>query len=154
MFVPGRRPEGKNFAISIKPGLKAFEKEQLSTFVFRPAGGRTNAWVAELSDKHPELTMKWKSPQSVKSVILWFDTDFDHAMESCLMGHPEDVMPFCVQAYKIMDENGKVLYETSENHHSRNEIKFEKAVSTSVLTIQFSRKSENVPVSLFGLQVV
>jgi hypothetical protein len=153
LFVPNRRPEGKNFAISIKPGLKAFETEQLRTFVFRPGGNRTNAWVAELSDKHPLLTMKWDSPQTIKSVVLWFDTDFDHAMESCLMGHPEDVMPFCVQAYKIMDESGSLLYETSENHHSRNEIRFEKAVRTSVLTFRFSRKFENIPVSLLGIQV-
>jgi hypothetical protein len=152
-FAPGRRPDGKNFAMKVNPGLKAFEAEQLRTFVYRPAGGKTNAWVSALSDEYPELQVKWDSPQLVKSVVLWFDTDFDHAMESCLMGHPENEMPFCVQSYKIIDDQGNTIHETTKNHHSRNEIRFEKGVQTSALTLRFDRKLENVPVSLFGLQV-
>jgi hypothetical protein len=139
--------------MKVNPGLKAFEAEQLRTFVYRPAGGKTNAWVSALSDEHPVLQVKWDSPQLVKSVVLWFDTDFDHAMESCLMGHPENEMPFCVQSYKIVDDQGNTIHETTDNHHSRNIIRFEKGVQTSALTVRFDRKLENVPVSLFGLQV-
>ena len=152
-YSPDRRPQGKNFALKITPGLKAFDVEQLRTFTFRPAGNNTNAWVASLKEEKPVLNLKWEKPQSINSVVLWFDTDFDHPMESCLMGHPENIMPFCVQEYKILNDKGQLIYETAENHNSRNEIRFEKVVQTSALTVQFNRKHENVPISLFGLQV-
>ena len=152
-YSPERRPEGKNFALKINPGLKAYGVEQLSTFTFRPAASRSNAWVAALTEEHPVLNLKWEKPQSVNSVVLWFDTDFDHPMESCLMGHPENIMPFCVQEYKILDDKEQVIYETTGNHSSRNEIRFEKPIQTSALSVRFSRKQLNVPVSLFGFQV-
>jgi len=151
-FTPERRPGGKNFAMKISPALKAFEADQLRTFIFRPAANKTNSWVAALSEKNPVLAIKWDKPQSIGSIILWFDTDFDHPMESCLMGHPEDIMPFCIQQYKIMDDKGQIIYETSNNHLSRNEIRFGNPVKTSVLTLQFEQISENTPVSLFGIQ--
>jgi hypothetical protein len=151
-YPPERRPGGKNFALKVEPALKTFDAEQLKTFVFRPDGTSANAWVAALTDKNPSLKMEWDKPQLISSAILWFDTDFDHAMESCLMGHPENTMPFCVQEFKILDDRGQVVYETTENHHSRHEIKFEKPVQTSALAVQLYRKHENVPVSLFGIQ--
>jgi hypothetical protein len=152
-YSPERRPEGKNFALKINPGLKAYGVEELRTFTFRPAGNHTNAWVAALTEEHPVLNLKWEKPQSVNSVVLWFDTDFDHPMESCLMGHPENVMPFCVQEYQILDDKEQVIYETKVNHSSRNEIRFEKPLKTSELSVRFSRKLLNVPISLFGFQV-
>lgn len=151
-YPPERRPGGKNFVLKTGSALKTFDAEQLKTFVFRPDGIKTNAWVAALTEKNPSLKIEWEERQSIGSVVLWFDTDFDHAMESCLMGHPENTMPFCVQEYKILDDRGQVVYETAENHHSRPEIKFEEPVQTSTLTVQLYRKHENVPVSLFGIQ--
>ena len=38
-----------------------------------------------------------------------FDTDFDHPMESVLMGHPERDMPFCIKRYRITAD-GRALY--------------------------------------------
>jgi hypothetical protein len=58
-----------------------------------------------------------------------------------------------VQEYKILDDKDRVIYETTRNHSSRNEIRFEKPVDTSELSVRFSRKQLNVPVSLFGFQV-
>ncbi|MDR2037609.1 MAG: FAD-dependent oxidoreductase [Bacteroidales bacterium] len=153
MYTPGRRPGGKNIAMKFDPALKVFGTEQLKTGIFRPGSGAANSWIAPLNDKQPFIICEWKQVQSIRSMILWFDTDFDHPMESCLMGHPEDVIPFCVQKYNIVDDKGTVIYEKSDNHHSRNEIKFEKPVQTKSLTVQFHRSHENVPVSLFGLQI-
>jgi hypothetical protein len=89
----------------------------------------------------------------IKKIILWFDTDYDHPMESVLMGHPENVMPFCVQQYQIFDDKKNVVYAISNNRHSRNEITLETPLQTSSLTVQLTRAHENVPVSLFGIQV-
>jgi len=33
----------------------------------------------------------------INRIILNFDTDFDHPMESVQMGHPENRVPFCVK---------------------------------------------------------
>lgn len=151
-YTPERRPGGKNFALKIAPVIKAFEALQLRSFVFRPDGKVTNAWVAATADKNPSLKTEWDEPQQITSVIIWLDTDFDHPMESCLMGHPENKMPFCIQKYSITDDKGQVIYETSENHHSRNEISFGRTIETSSLTVQLYRKYDNVPASLFGIQ--
>jgi hypothetical protein len=51
------------------------------------------------------------------------------------------------------DAAGHTLYETSDNHHSRNEIRLEKPVLTSSLTLECYRAHEKVPISVFGIQV-
>ena len=38
-------------------------------------------------------------------IELVFDTDYDHPMESVLLGHPERVMPFCVARVVVRDGN-------------------------------------------------
>lgn len=152
-FIPQRRPGGKNLAMKISPALKSFSSNQLSTGVFRPGNEMVNAWVAPLENKMAQVTCEWKQPQSINKIILWFDPDYDHAMESCLMGHPEDTMPFCVQQYMVLDDRGNVLYETSKNHHARNEIVLDKTVQTSKLVVKLYQKMETIPISLFGMQV-
>ncbi|MDR2140156.1 MAG: FAD-dependent oxidoreductase [Tannerella sp.] len=152
-YVPERRPGGKNIALKISPALCCFTTEQLRSGVFRPANGTVNAWVAPLACATARLTCKWEQPREIREIVLWFDSDFDHAMESCLMGHPEDIMPFCVQHYKLTDDSGHTLYEVTDNHHSRNRIRLEKPVLVSSLILECYRAHENVPVSVFGIQV-
>ena len=151
-YTPERRPGGKNLAMKITPSLKSFDIEQLRTGIFRPGSGTVNAWLAPLDDAAPSVKCEWKQPQTIRKIILWYDSDFDNSMESIQRGHPENVMPFCVQQYKVLNDRGQVIYETSENHHSRNEICLEQPVQTTSLTIQLYRTHKNVPVSLFGIQ--
>ena len=152
MYSPERRPGGKNPAVKFKPAIQSFEVDQLRTGLFRPAAGASNAWVAPLNDSQPFVKCEWKQAQTIRTVIVWFDTDFDHPMESCLMGHPEDVMPFCVQQFKIVDDKNRVVFETSDNRQSRHEIRLDSPLQTMSLTVQLKRANENVPVSLFGIQ--
>ena len=152
-FTPERRPGGMNLAMICKPALKSYGTEQLRTGLFRPAAGASNSWVAPLNDSKPTIKCEWKQPQTIRTIILWFDSDYDHPMESCLMGHPEDIGPFCVQHYKITDDQGRTVYEVSDNRHSRNEIRLETPFQTSSLTVQLTRTHNHVPVSLFGIQV-
>ena len=153
MYPPERRPEGKNLAMKFIPALKPFEADQLRSGLFRPAAGLTNAWVAPINDAAPMLKCEWKQPQTIRNIILWFDTDFDHPMESCLMGHPEDIMPFCVQQYKIVDDKDRILFETKDNRSSRNEIKLDKPLLTNSITIHLTRENKMTPVSIFGIQI-
>ena len=151
-FTPLRRPGGKNFAFQASSPLKSFDVSQLQTGVFRPASGSVNAWVAPLSAEKALVECKWKQSQKISKIVLWFDSDYDHPMESCLMGHPEDIMPFCVARYAIRNDRGEVIFETTDNHHSRNEITLEQPIHTSKLTIELYQKEKNVPISLFGVQ--
>lgn len=152
-YTPERRPGGKNLAFKIIPGLDCFGLSQLQSGVFRPANGSVNAWIAPLSCKTAQLTCHWKSLQTIRQIILWFDLDYDHAMESCLMGHPENIMPFCIQHYKIKDETGHVIYEKMDNHQAKNEICLPNEVRTSSLVVELYQNEPNIPISLFGIQV-
>jgi hypothetical protein len=151
-WCPARRPGGHNLAMRIAPGLPAFGAENLRNGVMRPTH-LPNAWVADPQDSQPQLTLRWDEPQSLRRVVLHWDTDFDHPMESALMGHPESVMPFCVQHYHLLDEQGKTLYEQPDNHQSRNEIYWDTPAVTQQLTLTLHHPSPHVPAALLGLRV-
>lgn len=149
-WIPQRRPNGENLAFSISPALELYPDENLCNGFVRPYLC-TNAWAAELNDTQPAVTLEWDAPKEINSIKLFFDTDYDHAMESSLMGHPESVMPFCARSYKISDQNGKVVYETTANHQTINTIVLSESIHTNKLTIAFEQMSSNVPVSLFEI---
>ncbi len=84
-------------------------------------------------------------------VTLYFDTDFDHALESSLYDHPERTMPFCVSDYEVYADGDRLLKAVSNNYQSRNELLLDEPVTTKTLRLRLKRKSAQVPVSLFGL---
>lgn len=149
-WIPQRRPQGHNLAFSIKPALDIYNKENLCNGFVRPYLG-TNAWAADLDDDQPKITMKWKELQSIQSIKLFFDTDYDHAMESSLFGHPESVMPFCVRQFKIKDQQGKVIFEKFDNHQTIVSVLLSETIKTNELTIEFDSYDKNIPVSLFEI---
>lgn len=149
-WIPQRRPNGQNLAFSISPALELYNKENLCNGFVRPYLG-TNAWAASLDDSQPKITFEWESEKEINSIKLFFDTDYDHAMESSLMGHPESVMPFCARSYKILDQNGIVLYETTENHQTINTITLPQSIKTTALTVEFAPAENDIPVSVFEI---
>lgn len=149
-WVPERRPNGHNLGMGLRQPLKAFTKSNLSNGVFRPTV-MPNAWVTSLSDKQPRLMLKWNEPKVIHEVRLFFDTDYDHPMESTLMGHPESEIPFCVKSYRIRDGKGDILYLEDSNHQTVNRVIFEPAVSIRELVIELDHPGESIPAALFGL---
>jgi hypothetical protein len=149
-WIPQRRPKGHNMAFSIVPALEIYENKNLHNGFVRPYLG-TNAWAADFDDAKPKVRINWDTVQTIKSIKLFFDTDYDHAMESSLYGHPESVMPFCVSSYKILDENKTVIFSETENHQTINHIKLTKALKTKALIIEFEASNKNIPVSLFEI---
>ena len=115
--------------------------------------GKTNAWVAAMDDETPEVKLKWETPVDLKTIKLFFDCDFDHALETTLMGHPEEVIPFVVADYRIKDGSGNILKEVTGNYQAINTIELEKVTRTDSLTFEFAKKEENIPVSLFKISV-
>lgn len=147
-WCPRRRPAGRNIAMEISPALEPYSPRFLTNGFTRPYL-KTNAWVADPTDKIPTVNIKWERPQRISSVTLFFDTDMDHPMESSLMGHPEDVIPFCIKEYKIFDENGCLIHAEDANHQTINRIKLKEPVETSLLRIEMNRRLPHVPASLF-----
>lgn len=149
-WIPQRRPNGQNFALTISPAIELYSKENITNGFVRPYLG-TNAWAANLDDSNPKITFEWAAEKEISSIKLFFDTDYDHAMESSLMGHPESVMPFCAQNYSITDQNGNMVYETKANHQTINSIVLANAIKTNKLTIEFDNSDRDIPVSVFEI---
>jgi len=149
-WCPQRRPDGHNIALSFDPPLKKFTAENLKNGLYRPVL-QPNAWVASLEDKNPSVTLSWDIEQEIHTLQLFFDTDLDHPMESVLMGHPEDVMPFCVRNVIIKDEQGRIIFSKESNYQTRLTVKFEKTVYTKQLSLFLEHPGDKTPAALFGI---
>ncbi len=149
-WVPDRRPSGHNLAFILGQSLPVFGKENIRNGWFRPTI-QPNAWIASLQDPQPELILKWNKKQTVKELRFYFDTDFDHPMESTLMGHPESEIPFCVKAFRVRDAEGNLLFEEKDNHQTIVRARFETPVETEKLTLEFDHPSADIPASVFGV---
>ncbi len=146
-----RRPGGKNFALQLEPSLDVFGVGNLVNGIVRPTR-QPNAWVAAFNDKQPSVTLQWSEPRTIGRIELVFDTDYDHPMESVLMGHPENVMPCCVQQFKIEDSSGHVLAECADNHQSRRMIRLEPPVTTNRLILTMHAPNPRTPAALYELR--
>lgn len=152
VYSPKRRPQGQNFAMRLDPPLAIFGAAHVTHGVFRPTH-QPNAWVASPSDPTPRLTLSWLTPQSMRRIDLFFDVDFDHAVESVLIQHPERAMPFCVKRYRLVTGDGRVLHECAENHQARNAITLPEPVNTSQLHVEILEMNDgNVPPAVFGVR--
>lgn len=150
-WCPQRRPNGQNLAITITKPQHVFGAENLINGIDRPVT-QPNAWVAELNDHQPSIKLSWDRAQAIKKIDLWFDSDFDHPMESVLMTHPENVMPFCVQNYVIKNDAGEIIFEQKNNYQTRNQVTFEEEIVTKHLTVELQHPSGKIPAALFAVR--
>jgi hypothetical protein len=150
-WVPERRPKGNNLAFEMDQSLRPFSKENIRNGIFRPTT-QPNAWVASLEDLNPAINLQWSQKQEISEVQIYFDTDFDHPMESTLMGHPESEIPFCAKSFKIKDDAGSVIYHQRENHQTIQKIQFPSPIRTQKLTFEFEKRVDSVPLSVFGIR--
>ena len=149
-WCPQRRPSGQNLAMKFAACLPGFSAGNIRNGLARP-GLSPNAWVADFKDKRPSLTIKWDQPKNIRTIQLSFDTDFDHPMESVLIHHPENLMPFCVRNYRIYDDKGKMIFEKKANYLSRNKIVLDEPLLTSSLTIEAEHPSGLTPAAIFEI---
>ncbi|ARV16566.1 FAD-dependent oxidoreductase [Polaribacter sp. SA4-12] len=149
-WIPQRRPEGQNIAMEISPAIEAFDSSNIGNGYVRP-WGTVNAWSASLEDKKPSLKIEWDSEKELSEIKLFLDPDYDHPLESTLMGHPEEVAPFCVRKYTIKDLNGTVLVQKEGNYQTINTWKFDSKIITKGIIIEVEHPSENVPASIFEI---
>ncbi|MFC3122500.1 FAD-dependent oxidoreductase [Agaribacter flavus] len=151
-WTPERRPKGENLALRFSPSLDGFGVSNLGNGYLRP-WLKSNVWVAEYEDRSPKLTIWWDEMVSIEEIILYFDTDYDHALETVLMQHPENRMPFCVSNYSITTDSGLLLARVENNYQTVNKVKLDSKVSCNKLTIEFEHPSDTVPAALFEIHI-
>lgn len=149
-WCPDRRPKGNNIAMRFYPGIDTFAPINCINGYIRPTT-MTNAWVASMDDKSPTIEYTWDTLQTINRLHLYFDTDYDHAMESVQLEHPENVMPFCVRTYQIIDKEGVVLFEKKDNHQTINVIDLN--VQTDCIKIKLEQPLPYVPAALFQIYI-
>jgi hypothetical protein len=117
-WLPKRRPEGKNLAVKFEPAIDFFGPENVLSGPARPTH-LPNAWVADPTDPAPELWLDWQETVSIAHITLEFDPDWDHPMESVLMTHPEEVVPFLVKDFDLVDSDGNILHRERGHRSAR-----------------------------------
>jgi len=151
-WLPQRRPAGKNLAMRIDPPLDIFRVANVLNGHQRPVS-HPNAWVADPADPAPRLRLQWPEARTISSLVFYFDTDFDHPMETVLLTHPETVTPFCVRDLSISDgRTGKQLALLKDNHQTIRTIRFEQSAVTDVLDIELTPPGNGVPAALFEVR--
>jgi hypothetical protein len=143
-WLPDRRPAARNFAITIEPPLAGFEPNNVINGFSRP-WQRSNVWMPAPGDERPTLWLTWEEPQTLEQIEIVFDTDYDHPMESVLMGHPERVMPGCVTAFEVRGEDGELLARVEENHQTRARVKLAQPVTTRRLSLVILHHGQALP---------
>lgn len=149
-WCPDRRPAGENLAMKIAPAISCFGETNLVNGFIRPTV-RPNAWVASMGDSRQSVEIQWNEKQEMSSLRFYFDTDYDHPMETVQFGHPENVMPFCVRNLKIYDRSGNMLAAVDDNHRTIADVEFKEKLSEDYLRIEFENLQKDVPVSVFGI---
>ncbi len=149
-WLPKRRPAGGNLAMKIEPPIELFEPENVLCGPSRPTAS-VNAWVADPSDVQPSLKLKWPQPVTIRRVMIEFDPDWDHPMESVLMTHPEEVVPFMVRDFDLLDGNGDTLAEVRDHHGARFELRTAEPLVTSGLTLRILA-THGTPAAVFRIR--
>jgi hypothetical protein len=151
-WLPQRRPGGRNLAMTLDPPLDVFAPANVARGPARPTR-MPNAWVADPADPQPELTLGWHAPVRIGRVILEFDPDWDHGMESVLITHPEEVVPFMARDFDLLDEAGRVLAEIRDHHSARFEQRFTDGVEISRLILRVLA-THGAPAAAYRMRVL
>ena len=151
-WLPSRRPAPQNLAFRLNKVLKPYRVSNLVNGLCRPTV-RTNAWVADLSDSNPHISLNWDREIQIERLVLFFDSDSDHPLESTLRVHPERVVPHTVRNYKIINADGNLIAERLGNYQAVNEIILDKTIKTNAIKIYVEHPAAHVPAALFEVQV-
>jgi len=151
-WLPQRRPEGRNLAMTITPPLQSFGAQNVLQGPARPVES-VNAWVADPADPKPEITLAWPKPVRFRRVIIEFDPDWDHSMETVLMTHAEEVVPFMVRDFDLLDGAGQPLAEVREHHSAHFDCRLPEPIESDRLTLRI-HATHGAPASVFRIRVL
>lgn len=101
----------------------------------------------------PRLDIEWGSKQRLQQLDIFFDADYDHALESVLMRHADSVSPYCVKAFRVLDDAGSELARSDDWHHGRWTCRFETCVETTRISIEIlSMNDRNALASVYQVR--
>lgn len=149
-WCPRRIPQDSNIALRLDSPLEGFGSENLRVPVFRPVDS-PNCWSADWDDASPWVELSWDGQHRISGLRLFFDPDYDQALESVQMGHHSNVSAHTVRRFRVEDAEGNVLAAVEGNHNAVCDLSFGEPVLTDRLVIRFERPGESTPVSVFGL---
>lgn len=152
-WTPRRSPDNHLIAMRDVQGLAAYTIENVRNGFTRPWIS-TNAWVAASDDAKPKIQIRWDRPMKIGGLRVHLDTDFDHALESSLMLHPEDRIQFCVEQFEVKDSLGNVLFSIDDNHQTIVDALFESEISTDELILEFLPNVGYSPTSVFEISAL
>lgn len=94
----------------------------------------------------------------MKELVVHFDTDYDHALESVLRGHPEHNIPFCVKKWRLIDlsdDGEQEMFIEDDNYQSRRTASIDppRRVSKIGLEILEVNGDENVQGGIFEVRI-
>jgi hypothetical protein len=150
-WLPKRRPGGKNLALTVAPPLDGFAPANVQRGPSRPTTA-PNAWVADPQDSDPTLVLEWTQPVEVRRILIEFDPDWDHPMESVLMTHPEETVPFLVRDFDLCDDKGNLLAAVRDNHSARCDLVLESARSVAQIRLRVLA-THGTPAAVFRVRV-
>ncbi|MFT4550610.1 MAG: hypothetical protein ACI9MB_004589, partial [Verrucomicrobiales bacterium] len=151
-WLPKRRPEGRNLAITVDPPVSMFRPENVLTGPSRPVEA-PNAWVAASDDPQPELILSWERPVTMNRLIIELDADWDHPMESVLMTHPEEVVPFLIRDFDIIDSEKRTVCKVRNHRSGRYELHLEKPLTTNRLVLRILG-TWGMPAAVFRIRCI
>ena len=150
-WCPERRPQAANLALEFENSMNVFSVEKMKNACKRPYIS-SNAWVADPLDSAPAMQLRWDTVRTIQEITLFFDADFDHAMEPIQFQHPENVVPQCVRSVIVSDADGNILYSTGDNHSAVCRIVLDEPVMTDALNVSL-RHTQYAPASMFHITV-
>jgi hypothetical protein len=150
-WLPKRRPDGLNLAMTFDPPIDQFGPANVTRGPSRPVDA-PNAWVADPADSQPELRLDWDAPFMLGRVRIEFDPDWDHPMESVLMTHPEEVVPFMVRDFDLLDDSGTVVHSVRDHHGAIHEWRPENPILSKRLTLRVLA-THGAPAAVFRVRV-
>lgn len=150
-WCPERRPHGHNVALRLASEIGLFAAENSRNGLQRPVS-QPNAWVADLTDPNPTLTLSWPQKRRISRVELVFDSDLDHPLESVIMVHPETASPFCVREYVLCNDRQERVFHQPDNHQTRNTIRFDTPLDTNSLTLHVKAMNGRAPAAVMEIR--
>lgn len=149
-WTPQRRPDGQNIAMQIQPAIRQFGPQNLNNGKVRPEI-KANVYVAGLQAESSTIDIYWPVKKAVREIVLFFDSDYDHPMESTLYGHPESVIPFCVQEYVLKNCGSTPIFSVTDNHQTINRLRLDQPIETDHLQLILQRPNQHTPAALFEI---
>lgn len=149
-WTPSRRPGGHNIAMQIQPAIRCFGPGNLNNGRVRPEIS-ANAFVAGLTSERCMIDIYWPKKKTVREVVLFFDPDYDHPLESTLHGHPESMIPFCVNRFEVKNCGKTSLLKKDDNHQAINRLLLKNPVETDHLQLILERPNAHTPAALFEI---